>query len=216
MYVCVCVHARARACVCVRVCMYVCTLKPRYYSWDLKLEDGCRRRRTETLEKETYAVISRKTRNPEKDTGWLQLEMLKKSEERSRREPKLIELTCCIHIHTYTHTHTHTHICIHRSTHKIIHNTQTYTTHATHTHTHTHIHTPKMHTWYVKDYQVGMKRPFLYWQICVAQARGILFSLCFNMNFFWMKLQHAWFETPLFVTIKWSHKSPKNPWKCLK
>jgi hypothetical protein len=141
VYVCVCVHARARACVCVRVCMYVCTLKPRYYSWDLKLEDGCRRRRTETLEKETYAVISRKTRNPEKDTGWLQLEMLKKSEERSRREPKLIELICCIHIHTCTTPPTHTHICIHRGTHKIIHITQTYITQATHTHTHTHTHT---------------------------------------------------------------------------
>ena len=47
-------------------------------------------------------------------------------------------------LYTYTHmyppTHTHTDMYTPWHTHKIIHNTQTYTTHATHTHIHIHIH----------------------------------------------------------------------------
>ena len=93
--------------------------------------------------------------------------------------------------------------------------THRHTQHTQHTHTHSYKHTKNAHMicegWSIWDETCF----FVMTNLCFTGERNLIFFL-FQHDIIFMKRQHPSFETPLFVTIKWSHKSPKNCWKCLK
>ena len=145
---CVCVYVHACVCgVCVCVSVYVC-MYVRVFDcdWCCATVFLC----TGTIQDwRPSAVISRKTR-----MGWLQNAQKKLGGLAAGADTNWTY----IYIHTHIYTHTYTHICIH--IHMKLYTTHRHTQHTQHTHTHTHTNTPKMHTWYVKDDQFGMKPVF--------------------------------------------------------
>ena len=198
---CVCVYVRACVCgVCVCVSVYVC-MYVRVFDcdWCCATVFLC----TGTIQDwRPSAVISRKTR-----MGWLQNAQKKLGGLAAGADTNWTY----IYIHTHIYTHTYTHICIH--IHMKLYTTHRHTQHTQHTHTHSYKHTKNAHMicegWSIWDETCF----FVMTNLCFTGEGNLIFFL-FRHDIIFMKGQHSWFKTPLFVT-KWWHKSPKNSLKCL-